>query len=836
MNMEITFTGEESARFAKFAISALEAGITLSVRVEGREPLTSRPVQLKGKVINATLDGYLRHLVMLDEGSQIEHWIAGSNSTRSIASKTVTFIIDEKDWHQLQGFARARHIFVPIVSRGDTHFDPILAKIDEALEGKNDLCTLDFLLKQLQNENELIATESALCLRAFASLMTSDSLIQNDAESKMMEVLKSTKILNARIALAENLGYIGTHRCIPVLAKLLADQREHNHVRWAAAIALGRLPDASVVDVLLQGLKNSHLWTVAATLLSLSRRADSQNQSVLDPVFFSYLSTEIDPLLKRYACLGLSKFEKLSTMVLTSLCDIIGDQRTSLDVRGYACLAISSSLLDSSIEFHKQVGLRLEAISKEAILKGFILKYMYCLKPNENQCIKNGAVKDVFRKAFEVNRVPLTSDLVISQKEENTWEVVDRTTTYRIKYNSTELFIYTYTFTKSEPELMWGMEFMAELATLLEQYKTAAVFHSMMAKEFKDWRSKYYESLSLYDTAEDAVRQGNRDEVIELFHGAYKELQNLATLPDEAFEIVSFRRDILKARLCLHSIINTWEDVLNPQDFDSLIDQLHDVAKIYTRYTSQPRRSMGIKNLSERELRYIRATRKLVDVICLLLSLDSNLRRGPCTIADLQTQIEIIVEGLMPLDKDFSNSLARSLHSLVKDVTRRIRAIQDLLTSKNVPPADKLRGIRGLLSEIRTLFSRTTWPMPARTCPVSGLGRGTIKILKEDIPGEGTEKFPYMFLPDTPAILNVVAEIYEMAPGGATVGQVVCDIAGKELVSIIPVAEGPCRISLNLSDVLSPVTSTQCRIALRFESRDCNQTSHEITIYVRRGR
>lgn len=758
MKTEITFSGEESARFTKFAIFALEAGITLDVCVKGREPLTSQPVQLKGTVKNATLDGYLRYIVVLEEGSQIEYWVAGSNATRSIASKTITFIINNDDLHQLKGFAKARQIFVPIISRDDPHFDPILIKVDKALERKNDRDTLHFLLNQLLNKNEAIMTESALTLRAFASLITSDSLVQHDAENKMLHALESTKILNTRIALAENLGYIGTNRCIPVLAKLLKDQHEHNHVRWAAAIALGRLPDASVVDGLVRGINSSHLWTVAATLLSLSRRADSQNQSVLEPIFFSYLSTEIDPLLKRYACLGLSKFEKLSDIVLTSLCDIIGDQKTFLDVKGYACLALSSSLLSFSIELHRQIGLLLEAISKNIKLA------------------------------------------------------------------------------KAEPEVIWGMEFIAELATLLEQHKTAAVFHSMLANEFEDWRSKYYMSLSLYNAAEDAVQQGDGEKAILLFNNSYKTLPQRGKLPEDAFEAVSFRQDLFQARLNLQSIIHTWEDVLNPQDFNSLINQLLDVTKIYTRYTSQPKRSLGITNLSERELQYIRATHKLVDVMGLLLLLDNNLRRGLCTITDLQNQIEIIAEGLIPLEKDFGNNLTKSLYGLVKNVTERIRVTQKLLTSKNVPFPDMLRKARALLSEIRTLFSKTTWPMPARACPLSGLGKGTIKILKEDIPGEGSEKSPYIFPKDTPAILNVIADIYEMAPGGATVAQVVYDIAGNELVSIIPVTEGPCRLSLNISDVLSPITSTQCRIALRFEYRDCNQISHEITIYVRRGR
>lgn len=68
-SVEVVFTGEESARFTRFAVLALRAGCKPSVDVLGREPLTSRVVRITGRVLDARLDGYMRYVVVEDIGA-----------------------------------------------------------------------------------------------------------------------------------------------------------------------------------------------------------------------------------------------------------------------------------------------------------------------------------------------------------------------------------------------------------------------------------------------------------------------------------------------------------------------------------------------------------------------------------------------------------------------------------------------------------------------------------------------------------------------------------------------------------------------------------------------
>ncbi|MCG7877179.1 MAG: hypothetical protein N0E42_04335 [Candidatus Thiodiazotropha endolucinida] len=79
-NVFVMFTGEESARFTRLAVLAGDAGISLFADVVGREPLTSRLVRIRGTVTNARLDGYMRYIVVEDDGAiNVKYWVGGSN-------------------------------------------------------------------------------------------------------------------------------------------------------------------------------------------------------------------------------------------------------------------------------------------------------------------------------------------------------------------------------------------------------------------------------------------------------------------------------------------------------------------------------------------------------------------------------------------------------------------------------------------------------------------------------------------------------------------------------------------------------------------------------------
>lgn len=751
-----TFSGEESARFCRFSQALLEANVPAKIVVDGREPMTSRPVSITGAVVDVTLDGYLRYIVVRENGSDVEYWVAGSNATRSIATTQLTFILSEHASGQLLGHAKAAKLYLPYIGGIDSIEARALQKIDEIIRDRSEQGAME-LLKYLDHSDRAVALEAALGLRAFVNVITRSPQLHAAAETAILAGIQKSNERDIRVSLTENLGYIGTQASADILAALVADSFQNDHVRWAAAIALGRLPSAFGAELLIPGLSSQHEWTVAATLLSLARRASASNSQQVEPIFNRFLSLDSSHVLRRYACLGLSRCSSLQASTLEFLRDVLGDPNTPFDVRGYAALALSATLHTVSLDFRGQVQRLLESLALRNIGK------------------------------------------------------------------------------QLEPETVWGLEFMAELAMLLELHALSAGIHGQLAHAFSDWRSSYYLSMACYERAEAASRQGAVDEVTNLLEEATRSLPASGTLPADAREAVSFRRDLVLARQSLNSVLIRWGEAIFAEDLRILADELRKVTAVYGRYSRSPRYIEGVKRLSDRELQYIRHTRQLISVIALVVEVDATSREPEAKIPALQSRLINAIEGLRPLDTEFSKSFAGILNEVVSTALKDIAQISDFFAQIDITAADKLRSLRALLVELRSLFQRATWPLPARVCPVYGLGRGTLTVIKEDLLGDGTETKPLLYPPGT-VILNVQAEILEMIPGGTTRASITCEVGGKERIEPLPVVEGPYRASFIIDQELSSAVSLKVSIALRFETRDCSQVAEALVIYLRRSK
>lgn len=752
---EVRFSGEESARFTRFAKAALQLHIEASIRVSGREPLTSRPVQLEGDVIDATLEGYMRLIVVRERESRIEYWVAGSNSTRSIAAREVIFELTDEQFLRLEQLAATGQM-VPGIPSPHEPANSLWRRLDLA-PANQDLKTLEFLLNLLPNQNPDVEREAALTIRAYSSFINKGRQLQVETEAQLLRALTEVQDLEAKIAVTEDLGYIGTFRSVQALGGLLADRKEHDQVRWAAAIALGRIPNETVVDALLGGLETHHNWTLAAVLLGLARRSDDQNKSRLEPIFASYLDSASEPLMKRYACLGLSRFDKLDQSTIARLIALLGDNRSPLHIKGYAALAMSSCLRNCDNNILTRLG-----------------RIVSALPVDDN----------------EMSKEPI-------------------------------------------PETIWGLEFMAELATLVELDAVAAKFHQLLASAFSGWRADYYEALSLYELGEACVSTGNGEQARNMFTLASKKLGNLVGQTQEETAIISFRRDIVQARLQMQSIITQWLTTVDTTTLRGLATDLRTTMRTYARYAAPAVEILGPKRLSEREKQYIINTRILLNAMSAIVELDADFRSGTNDVRLLSSHIGNVSDSLSILRGKFSEYLAQHLQKLVDSIILEVNMTQRYLTSTSLPEEDKLEAIRSLILNTRSLFEKATWPMPARACPISGLGRGRIFILKEDIPGKGTESSPLVYPYGTQPVLNVLVEIDEMAPGGTTVSKVVCSVSGEEYVQAIHAVEGPSRITFVLPYVLSPVTSISCQVTLRFESRDCHQDAATVQVFLR---
>ena len=108
-----------------------------------------------------------------------------------------------------------------------------------------------------------------------------------------------------------------------------------------------------------------------------------------------------------------------------------------------------------------------------------------------------------------------------------------------------------------EPEAIWGTEFLAELATLLELNERAAELHEVLADMFTDWRSTYCEAVSLYERGEHAVRMADGESALAYFTDARDQLRTLQRDAPTEQATIRFRRDIVSARLACTRLSKT---------------------------------------------------------------------------------------------------------------------------------------------------------------------------------------------------------------------------------------------------------------------------------------
>jgi len=753
---KIVFSGEESPRFVRFSELCTKVGIDFIILVIGRDPVTARTVNLIGRVKSSVSDGYLRHLVVRDDSSCIDYWVAGSNSTRSIAAISVEFQIAEDEFLKLKWHCEQNSILIPGVPSKSNR---ISEEIDLAIRSKSPEA-LAFLLEIIVNhkgKSQPVLFEAITALRAYASLITPSRQFQFRSEECTIKAIDEIYDRECRIRLIENLGYFGSKSSVMKLSQFISDVNADYHVRWAASIALSRIAGDDIYEYLAPGLKSGFAWLDAACLLGLARRASEKNRFQLEPLFRKFLTSGVDKTLKRYACFGLSRFDNLSKESHHALLGILGDTVSSVDLFGYAALALSSCISSFEYDFIDQLRDKVFSISER-----------------EDLC-------------------PV------------------------------------------EPEEIWGLEFVAELASLLEMNSASARFHERLAQVFDGWQSQYYLSVHFYQIAEADVAENRPYEAAEAFQKAHDLLPPEIGLPRDAHYTISFRRSIVDARLALNEVISSWRETFDIAGLKRLEASLEHASSIYACYVNPPVGREGVKQLSERELAYIRSIRRLVNILCQLIELDIAARNTSGTTPGIQRQVEIVSESLQILEDKFSVNITGSLHFFVQEAASRFAQFTDLFSNAGQMHGDQIRGLRALLMELKTILAKTTWPIPARACPVGGLGKGSLYVVSDDpISGNGSQGTPYLFPNRGKAILSIIADIDEMAPGLSNNVRVVCNVLGSKISVPVYVVEGPYPCQFDLDEFLAIHTYTRCKFDLEFHARDCHQIACSIVVYVQR--
>jgi len=222
-------------------------------------------------------------------------------------------------------------------------------------------------------------------------------------------------------------------------------------------------------------------------------------------------------------------------------------------------------------------------------------------------------------------------------------------------------------------------------------------------------------------------------------------------------------------------------------------------------------------------------------VIAALVALDYRLRATESD-ADVQKgllELDQIADATGSLEKKFEGNFAQSLQRLLDVVTSSVRAIGESLRSEKLPLLDKLRLARKSMTQIRSAFWKASWPMPARACPVYGLGRATIGVRREGMKGTGTEADPLMFPHGGPVVVPLSVRVFEMAPGGSTSVALHYRLGASTGTVSIPIVEDQYSCSIHVADSVPTYTAVQLDCTLVFTARDCQQQADNKQVFIR---
>lgn len=315
--INLRFTGYESDRFVRFANRLRKSRINPFVHVIGREPITTTNISFQGEVIQEMWDGYRRFLVVKTSAG-VTYQVGGTNATRPIASETVLFLDVPYSF---------------LSSHFGLNLDDLLAKYVESPQNSSDITDIlkynirlnmyddeekkniiNTMLGFIRSENadikrdvaELLGlTDSPLVLEPMALLLGDiDRHVRIEAALRfrgLEPVVKSIgegsdlgqDIIGAliralgdtdyevRTYAAEDLGYFYNEKAVEALLHSLTFD-DHEHVRWAAAIALGRTNNQDVAKYLASALeKEKSIYAQQGMILGLGRVGSRITQSEL---------------------------------------------------------------------------------------------------------------------------------------------------------------------------------------------------------------------------------------------------------------------------------------------------------------------------------------------------------------------------------------------------------------------------------------------------------------------------------------------------------------------------------------------------------------------------
>jgi len=782
----MTFSGEESDRFVKFARIVKETGQLPYVRVFGREPITSMDVVFEGFVKEVVYEGYIRYLVVETNDGKIYN-VGGSNATKSIAAEKVVFqeLPEELRPHQIsqneidlllqeiqcnqekraQSIARLKR-GLPFL--GDKEKTKIVNFLKDYLrsgdaESRREIAEflalvatpdiLDHMLVLLKDNDPRVRVEVALRFRALEKLIkNSGEKVYDKCVGALIQALHDPD-RDVRAYVSEDLGYMFNADAISALLISLND--EDDHVRWASAIALGRIGHPRVVPHLVRKITTDQFDRVRqSALLGLGRigRAAYDECPEMLEALVKTLESGSD-VAKSYAAFALGQLGDIATNYIGKLAEALSSANV-VDIRSNAALALGK----------------------------------------------------------------LVDEITDDQRE-------------KIKQRLSEPLDSFLQGEAISPYYFWFLEYGGELASSLELHSIASKFYETLGKVSPSWQKTYFEALSKYEQAEEYCEKGEIEGAISLLDTALQELRGCKGYPVDAQEGMRFRTLMVEARKNIVEGIIDWSKAI-ADEYSEAQRKFRAAYKVYATFSVPPTGPLQEKKrLTEREVNFI-ATLKYMAwfgerfIEIELATIAGDTTKAKNLLSNIEVDTDRLSERISSSSTAYFQLFVQNIHMKISDLISNIRSEKDELST--------IKAIRQGIDSVRQLYCSTSFPLPARMCPVVGLGVAKIGVrVTGAFGGDGSSSSgPMFFTCDAKLVITVDIFVEKRTRSGDRLIFCYLDTEGRTVEADIPVFEGSYMLQLDYGIIQKSFEPLPYRMWLRFQGSDCEQMADQKTLWI----
>ncbi len=644
---------------------------------------------------------------------------------------------------------------------------------------------LEPLCQLVEDPDVQVSREAALCFRATEDLLqrvtAEDPALARRCIESVANALREHEDSAVRVYAAEDLGYFANELAVEALIEAL-ERDPHEHVRWAAGVALARYEDPRhTFPALVNALgRDSSVRVQRSVMLGLGRILARIRA---EPLVLSAYQSEINELQQ----LLLERVQKYKEPALSS----------------YAAYAIGelprpdTSLIECLVD---------------------------ALRPQTPFTVISNATLSLSKLASYVLAAESQTARITAQLERNL--SVDRPPEY-----------------PASAYFDWFLEHAGELLVKLEIRELAAKYYQKAANAFQHipWRALYYSGIAAYELAEYWFDEldppqalASLDRAISLFQAIESTETNAESRSEKTTMGVEFRVNTAEARKAMIMALREWSSPLTAEKVSQVVTEQFNEAAL--RYMNILRAEIDIedrpehKRLTKDELKLVRALASLVSIGLRLEQLSLAWARDQDD-DSLKRRLGHVDTEIKKFRTFVSATASKSLEDISDEFETLLRNVYSEMES-NLKPTTAIIG--GFIWQMKQAFMHPL-PTPAIECRIIGPGQADVDILlKGSISGTGSSEDPYLFPADRSLIFHAVIEVIQREQNEQLIFRDINPPAGfRERSWIVHVHEGTFSISIDYGVLPPAAAANSFEFVTEFRNSGCSDRFHQEVLWVR---